>query len=355
MSGIICEYVWIGGNNELRSKIRVIYVEIESQFPSPNRIYEPYTSSSQSKLSEFPDWNFDGSSTEQATGEESEILLIPCAYFINPCISGAWLLLCNTFTPNGKPLPNNHRVWANAIFNQKLDEEPWYGLEQEYFLINNDGTHIGHPHGTEPQGQYYCSVGANNAFGRHIAEEHLRVCIKAGINISGMNAEVAPSQWEFQIGPCTGITAGDHLWAARYLLQKVAEKHNMNVTFEPKPFKGDVNGSGCHTNYSTKQMREENGFTIINEAILSLGEKHNEHMKVYGSGNKQRMTGLHETASYDKFSFGIANRGKSIRIGNKTFEDKKGYFEDRRPSSNCDPYLVTAMIFKTTCIDYNSK
>jgi len=333
----ICEYIWIGGNNELRSKIKVLY---------DNELLKSRT------LSDFPDWNFDGSSTAQATGEDSEVLLIPRAYFGNPCIScNSWLVLCDAFTPIGKPLSNNHRVWANEIFNKKIDEEPWYGMEQEYFLINKDGNHIGHPYGTEPQGQYYCSVGANNAFGRQIAEEHLQVCIRAGINMSGMNAEVAPGQWEFQVGPCKGIDAGDHLWAARYLLQKVAEKHNMNVDFEPKPFKGDVNGSGCHTNYSTKRMREENGLDHIENAIEKLSKKHNEHMAVYGSGNEQRMTGLHETASYDTFSHGIANRGASIRIGNANYQNKKGYFEDRRPSSNCDPYLVTAKLFKTTCID----
>tara|TARA_Y100000389_G_C17461750_1_gene522296 strand:+ start:3040 stop:4056 length:1017 start_codon:yes stop_codon:yes gene_type:complete len=336
----ICEYVWIGGGNELRSKIRVIYQN------SILLLGENVT------IDMFPEWNFDGSSTGQASGEDSEVIIKPCAFFRNPNMSyNSYLVMCDTYKPTGEPLPNNHRVWANEVFNKKLDEEPWYGLEQEYFLISNEDKPINLPYGKEPQGQYYCSVGAKNAFGRYIAEEHLQICIRAGINISGINAEVAPGQWEFQIGPCTGIESGDHLWMARYLLQRVAEKYNMNVNFEPKPFKGDVNGSGCHANYSTKEMREENGFTIINEAILKLSVKHKEHMDVYGTDNDQRMTGLHETASYDKFSFGIAHRGNSIRIGNKTFDDKQGYFEDRRPSSNCDPYLVTAMLFQTTCLD----
>lgn len=336
----ICEYVWIGGGNELRSKIKVIH---------DNNVL---SLGGNITIDMFPKWNFDGSSTEQASGEDSEVIIKPRAYFRNPFISfNSYLVLCDTYTPNGEPLSNNHRVWANKIFNKKLDEEPWYGMEQEYFLISNEDNPISWPFGKEPQGQYYCSVGAKNAFGRHIAEEHLQICLRAGINISGMNAEVAPGQWEFQVGPCTGIEAGDHLWMARYLLQRVAEKYSMNVNFEPKPFKGDVNGSGCHTNYSTKQMREDNGLEHIENAIEKLSKKHKEHMDVYGTDNDQRMTGLHETASYDKFSHGIANRGASIRIGNANYQNKKGYFEDRRPSSNCDPYLVTAMLFQTTCLE----
>ena len=201
-----------------------------------------------------------------------------------------------------------------------------------------------------PQGQYYCSAGAENSFGRNVSEEHLQCCINAGIKIAGVNGEVAPGQWEFQIGPCTGIEEGDHLWMARYILLRVAEKHNIVVNFEPKPFKGNWNGSGCHTNYSTKQMREDNGLKFINQAIKKLEKKHDIHMKHYGSGNEERMTGEHETASFNKFTYDVANRGCSIRIGNDTHKNEKGYFEYRRPSSNCDPYLVTGMIFKTTVL-----
>ena len=336
-SKVTAEYIWIGGNNELRSKVRVLDHEVI-------------------RASDLPVWNFDGSSTEQADGGDSEVLLVPRKLFHDP-IRGRpnVLVLCETMKPDGSYLHNSHRHWANELFEQAKDEEPWFGLEQEYFMIDmNTKKPLGFEDAKE-QGQYYCSVGAGNAFGREIAEEHLRLCLQADIKISGINAEVAPGQWEFQIGPCVGIEEGDHLWMARFLLNRVAENYGVIIDYEPKPIEGDWNGSGCHANYSTKKMREgtkdNNGLYYIDDAIEKLSHKHMEHMEKYGTGNEKRMTGKHETASYDKFSHGIANRGASIRRGNQTVKDGKGYFEDRRPSSNCDPYLVSGMLFKTTVID----
>lgn len=333
----VAEYVWLGGNNEFRSKTRVFDQEIRL-------------------LDQLPEWNYDGSSTEQAQGTDSEVILVPRQIFPDPIRGGnAILVLCETTRPDGTYLENSHRHWANEIFEKNKGAEPWFGLEQEYFMINTvTQKPLGYDE-NKTQGQFYCSVGAENAFGRDLAEEHLHVCIAAGIKISGINAEVAPGQWEFQIGPCVGIEEGDHLWMARYLLVRLAEKYNITIDFEPKPLEGDWNGSGCHANYSTKEMREgtfgKKGLDHIDEAIEKLSHKHMEHMAVYGSGNEKRMTGAHETASYDTFSHGVANRGASIRRGNDTVKKGKGYFEDRRPSSNCDPYLVTGMLFKTTVTD----
>jgi glutamine synthetase len=335
----IADYIWIGGDGEFRSKTRVITVQ-------PNQ--------SSVTLKDIPHWNYDGSSTNQADGKDSEIVILPRALYRNPfTMSNDVFVVCDTYTPDMKPHPTNTRAAAYKIFSEHLNLAPWYGMEQEYFIIDPDtNLPVGYKHGNS-QGTHYCGSGSENVFGRTIADQHMALCIRAGVNISGINAEVAPGQWEFQVGPCEGIQAGDDMLMARYLLIRLAETKSLSVTFEPKPLKGNWNGSGCHANFSTIQMREGNangektGLDYINEAIKCLERDHVEMMKDYGSGNEERMTGLHETADYSVFSHGIANRGASVRIGNDTYRNKKGYFEDRRPSSNCDPYLVTSLMLKS--------
>jgi glutamine synthetase len=342
----IVEYVWIGGQGEVRSKTRVL------------------TSSRHIYLSDIPDWNFDGSSTGQADGNYSEVIIKPRALWKCPFRGDPHrLVFCDTYLPSGEPHPTNYRVQATKIFNQDLDQKPWYGLEQEYFLLDPQTGYplgfdvkTGNPPRLGFQGPYYCGVGGDRAFGRVIAEEHLQACVQAGIKICGLNAEVAPGQWEYQIGPCEGIEAGDHVWMSRYILLRIAEKHGVCVDFRPKPIKGDWNGSGCHTNFSTLGMREgakgKSGWEIIQAAIHRLAEKHMEHMAGYGDeDNRERMTGKLETSKYDEFSYGVANRGASVRIPSLTKEEGRGYFEDRRPASNCDPYRVTALLFQTCVLE----
>eukprot|EP00300_Choanocystis_sp_HF-7_P033469 c45818_g1_i1.p1 GENE.c45818_g1_i1~~c45818_g1_i1.p1 ORF type:complete len:592 (+),score=115.55 c45818_g1_i1:49-1776(+) len=331
------EYVWIGGSTEdLRSKSRTL------PLPIPQN------------AEDLPEWNYDGSSTGQAPGEDSEVIIKPRRIFPDPFRGGNNILvMCDTYTPQGDPLPTNHRYIANKIFQQALDEKPWFGLEQEYTMFEADGrTPFGWPEGgfPAPQGQYYCSVGANNSFGRPIVEAHYSACLYAGITISGINAEVMPGQWEFQVGPAEGIKAGDELFMARYLLLRIAEIFGVVISFDPKPISGDWNGAGMHTNFSTAAMRAEGGYKVILAAIERLSHKHKEHIAVYGKGNERRLTGRHETASIHKFSYGVANRGASIRIPRAAEKDGKGYFEDRRPASNACPYLVTSKVFETTCL-----
>jgi len=334
---IQAEYIWIGGDgDDLRGKTRTL--DFVPKSPA-----------------ELPIWNFDGSSTKQAPGHDSEVCLKPVAIFNDP-FRGApnILVLCECIKPDGTPVSTNTRDPAVAVFNRDLSLEPWYGLEQEYTLFHSDRrTPLGWPAGgyPGPQGPYYCGIGAENAFGRLIVESHYRACLFAGVKIAGINAEVMPGQWEFQIGPCTGIAAGDHLWLARYIMGRVCEEFGVWVSFDPKPIPGDWNGAGCHTNFSTKPMREEGGYAEIIKAVERLGTKHAEHIAVYGKGNERRLTGAHETAPIHKFSYGVANRGASIRIPRQTEAEGKGYFEDRRPASNMDPYTVTAKVFETSCFE----
>jgi len=346
----IYEYIWLDSDNEFRSKTKIIYLNDTI------------------KLNDLPIWNYDGSSTGQAIGTDSEIFLHPVAMFKDPFRKNqqAYLVWCTCYDKNKNPLVNSHRINALDLFSKYIDQEPWFGIEQEYFIVDpktklplvfSNGSVQALPCGSsiarcapEPQGKYYCGVGINRIFLREIPENHMEYCLYAGIKICGINAEVAPDQWEYQIGPCIGIEAGDHLWVSRYILNRVAEAFGLLISYHPKPLgiNSDWNGSGCHTNFSTKDMRNENGIEFIDKSINNLSLNHKLHMESYGEHNRERMSGLHETSSYDVFTFGRANRGASVRIPNSVLEESKGYFEDRRPAANCDPYLVTSLIMSTS-------
>eukprot|EP00245_Coleochaete_scutata_P007490 TRINITY_DN22912_c0_g1_i1.p1 TRINITY_DN22912_c0_g1~~TRINITY_DN22912_c0_g1_i1.p1 ORF type:complete len:367 (+),score=67.64 TRINITY_DN22912_c0_g1_i1:121-1221(+) len=333
---VIAEYIWIGGSGtDIRSKARTLT--------------GPITSPSQ-----LPKWNYDGSSTGQAPGDDSEVILYPQAIYKDPFRRGNNILvMCDCYTPAGVPLPTNKRAAAAEIFEKVKEHVPWFGIEQEYTLLSTENWPLGWPKNgyPGPQGPYYCGVGADKAWGRDIMDAHYKACIYAGITISGTNGEVMPGQWEYQVGPCTGIESGDELWISRYILERITETAGVVLSLDPKPIKGDWNGAGCHTNYSTKEMREDGGYEVIKKAISKLAAKHKEHIAAYGEGNERRLTGKHETASINKFLWGVANRGASVRVGRDTEKEGKGYFEDRRPASNMDPYIVTSMIAQTTILD----
>jgi len=267
------------------------------------------------------------------------------------------LVMTEVFSADGKPHVTNSRALLRPIAEKYAAHEPWFGMEQEYLLMDMDGHPLGWPKQgfPGPQGPYYCGVGADKVFGREVVEAHYRACLHAGIEITGTNAEVAPAQWEFQVGPCEGISMGDELWVARYLLHRVAEQFGVCVSLDPKPavcLRGEWNGAGCHTNFSTKAMRDaKDGLSHIEAAMEKLALKHQEHLTVYdpngGRDNQKRLSGRYETSSPEKFTWGVADRGASVRIPRHVAEEKKGYLEDRRPGSNCDPYLVTAALVRT--------
>jgi glutamine synthetase len=334
-------YIWIDGSGEgLRCKTKTLDKEPKA-------------------ASDLPIWNFDGSSTGQAQGHDSDVYLYPVALYRDPFRGGKnKLVLCETYKHTKLPAETNKRFTCKQVMDKAKDFKPWFGMEQEYTLLDADRHPLGWPKNgyPGPQGPYYCAVGTNNVFGRDIIESHYRTMLYAGINCSGTNAEVMPAQWEFQVGPNEGITMGDELWLARFLLHRVAEEYNVVVSLNPKPIEeGDWNGAGCHTNFSTAAMRLEGGLTAIEEAIQKLSKQHVRHIQQYdptgGKDNARRLTGRHETASIHDFSAGLANRGASIRIPRQVGEEKRGYLEDRRPASNCDPYSVTEVIVRTCCLN----
>ena len=335
MSRIRVEYIWTDGHlptAKLRSKTKIVEGPIKN-------------------VSELPEWGFDGSSTEQAEGDFSDCLLQPVRFVLDPIRGGDNILvMCEVFNADGTVHSSNSRAALRELSQKYADQESWFGIEQEYTFF--DGIKpLGWPDNgfPAPQGGYYCGVGSNEVYGRDIVEDHMEACILAGIEISGINAEVMPGQWEFQIGPVGPLDVADEVWLARWLLYRIGEDYGVSATLHPKPVKGDWNGAGAHTNFSTKAMREPGGLTVIENACKELGKTHEKHMVQYGAHNEERLTGLHETCSMQKFKYGVSDRGASIRIPMQTANDGFGYLEDRRPSANMDPYKVCAALMETVC------
>jgi glutamine synthetase len=294
-------------------------------------------------------WGFDGSSTNQAPGKASDCVLQPVFTCPDPIRGGDdKLVLCEVLLTDMTPHETNTRAACAAVAEKYADQEPLFGIEQEYTFLS-EGRPLGWPQGgyPGPQGPYYCGVGADEIWGREVVEAHTKACMDAGLGISGTNAEVMMGQWEFQIGPVGPPLVADHLLVARWLLYRIGEDFDVVATLDPKPMPGDWNGAGAHTNFSTKSMRES--YDPIIKACEALKDKAEEHIVNYGPGVEKRLTGLHETAPWTEFSYGVSNRGASVRIPWQVEKDQKGYIEDRRPNANMDPYVVTRLITETCC------
>ena len=297
-------------------------------------------------LEECPLWNFDGSSTNQADGSSSDCVLKPVAIYPDPDRNSGYLVMCEVMNADGTPHATNGRATI-----EEDDDDFWFGFEQEYFLWDPEtNLPYGFPRDQTPQGQFYCSVGAKNAYGRDCIEDHLDQCLEAGLNVEGINAEVAVGQWEYQIFAKGAKDAGDQIWVSRYIAERNAEKYGLHIEWHPKPLGAtDWNGSGMHANFSDTRMREEGGEELMTKICEAFGKNIKKHIDVYGAHNEQRLTGLHETQSIHEFSFGVSDRGASIRIPVTTKDDGWiGRLEDRRPASNGDPYKIAAAIITTT-------
>lgn len=329
------EYIWLDGYSpepNLRSKTKIIDLyHLKENTP---------------EIDLLPIWFFDGSSTQQAEGHFSDCALKPVRVLQDPERKDAFLVMCEVMLPDGV---TPHESNTRALVPDNSDDF-WFGFEQEYILVDDATLRpLGFPKDgyPAPQGMYYCGVGHQVVAGRNIVEEHFDACLGAGLNLTGINAEVMLGQWEFQVLGKGAKQAGDDLWLARYLLFRKSEEHNVLVEFHPKPVKGDWNGSGLHANFSNEKMRSVGGETYFKQIFDVFEKNHVKHIEEYGSSNDQRLTGKHETASIDVFKIGVSDRGASIRIPQTTAKNWKGYLEDRRPASNADPYRIVARIVQT--------
>ena len=332
---IQAEYIWIDGKKptaKLRSKTKIIDAPVR-------------------ELADIPLWAFDGSSTEQAEGNFSDCRLKPVHFMPDP-IRGEpnVLVMCEVLNADETPHETNTRAHLVKLAEKYKDQAPIFGFEQEYTLYRKDWPLGWPPHGfPHPQGRYYCGVGSDEVYGRKLVEAHMRDCLKAGFSISGINAEVMPGQWEFQIGPLPPLEAADQLWLARWILYRHGEDFEVYAKLDPKPMAGDWNGAGGHTNFSTKAMREAGGLSLIKAACEKLGKFHKQHIAVYGADNDKRLTGKHETCGINDFRYGISDRGASVRIPMDTNKKGSGYLEDRRPAANFDPYQIATALLDTVC------
>jgi glutamine synthetase len=321
------EYVWLDGHEpepNLRSKIK-----ITNYLPT-----------------DIPKWGFDGSSTEQAIGSSSDCYLNPVSiYRSKKEIKDGYetvYVFCEVLDKDDNPHPSNQRAKLGLE-----DSDFWVGFEQEYFIRNGrNGNILGFDrYYIEDQGVYYCGVGGQ-MIGRELSEKHLDMCLDYGIKIEGTNAEVALGQWEYQVFAKGKLRVCDDLWISRYFLYKLAEEMGYDIELHPKPLER-WNGSGMHTNFSTHEMRHNGGEGYFQTIYDVFERRVKDHIKNYGSDNDKRLTGKYETQSIDKFTWGVGDRGASIRIPKSTGETWLGYLEDRRPASNADPYRVVSVIYES--------
>jgi len=338
------EYVWLDGHNpkNLRSKVRYDEWSLDSENGNMDR---------EEVLSRIEEWNFDGSSTNQAKTKNSDVVLHPVKVYHNSLEVGeiaSFIVLCETFNTDGTPHKTNSRYDLRELVDDKIEtsDDMWFSVEQEYTFVDEDDLPVKWNHDNK-QGQNYCGVGSQNTNCRFVVEQHAKFCIDAGIGIAGTNAEVLLSQWEYQLTPKGALETADDLWISRYILHRLTEELNFSASFHPKPIDGEWNGAGAHINFSTEYMRENSDKEYIENVCKALGNSHTDTMQYYGEDNRKRLTGDCETQHYSKFTYGVGDRGASVRIPSQTAIDWSGYLEDRRPAANMDPYDAFSILIES--------
>jgi len=345
---LTAEYIWPGTKRiDLRSKTRTLDI------------------ASVKSLKDLPEWEFDGSLTSQSYGNNADVVLRPIQYYPDPFRGGNnVLVLCECILPERRtPIPTNTRDLAGQVFSQIEQYETAFSIIQEYGLMVPEGTtpcgcplgwpRVGFPKGAGQDQKY--AVGINQRAGHRIAEAHFRACLYSGMQITNLHSGKYKGDWSFQLGSAGGMQVSDQLMVARWILLRVGEEFGVSVSFDPKPYKDSDHLRRATVQFSTVRMRDTaKGFSRIVRAVEKLGRRHREHLAVYGMSNISRTTSAYENGPLSKFSYGIANVRASVNIPRKAKQMNAGYFEDRRPSSNMDPYVVTAKIARTIILEYST-
>jgi len=311
---IIFDYVWLDGADPagLRSITHVHYRRFFSLTASP------------------PIKTFAGLSTNQSNEELSDCLLVPVRVYPNPFRANGKLVLAEVCTPEKQPHASNYRHSLAQVTRTTRSKGPLFGIEQEYYLTRNPGQDI------FKSDTNYCGVGTASVFSRAIVARHLDLCLITNIHITGYNAEATRGQWEFQVGPDDPLTVADDLIIARYILLRLAEEDNLNVSFNPVPENMSFNMSGAHVNFSDRKTRCANGLSALEQKIHKLETSHIEAIAILGTDNERRLRA--NNPKYQSFKSGRLDRSAAIRIPLLTVRKNSGHFEDRRPGANINPY-----------------
>jgi glutamine synthetase len=346
------EYLWLDAKHHTRSKMRTLYL-------SHDEAADISLDDPASALRVIPRWEFDGGATGQATAGGRECVLEPVhairhPFPLRPLSIPTWLVMCELRIGSGRIHPTDTRAMTRHSFENSAvirDQRALFSAEQEFFFFDK-ATKA--PHGwtiksTLPRDEYYCGVNRSLKVEREIINELYEKCLACDIPICEASQEVSPAQWKYRIGPAPAPLIGDLLYFAKFILFRLCERHDLYPAFNPKPIKGDWNGSGCHFTISTRHTRHSVkdpadssrfscGSARIREITDKMSDNHEDFMRSTGSKNIERLTGTHNTSNFRTFSIGINTKSASVAI------DSSGRgLEDRRPGANVDYYTILSL------------
>lgn len=341
----VAEYIWTDSDGNVRSKAKTI-----TSVPSG------------------PDdcsiWMYDGSICGQAALKDSDVYLVPRAVFKDPFRGPPHVLvICESVTQDMSPAPGSFRADAAEACDRHGGCEPWFSFEQEYCLMKvgcmGEGFDEGTPYGfgeeeddtdVAAEGNFYCGAGGDKICEcqRALQDDHYALCLAAGVKIASAHAGCGVGSGVFTVGPCTGVSVGDHMTVARWILKVASEAYadHFYPSFHPQPAEGR---RGCAMNaaFSARQTRSEGGLGVIEKCCRALSRRTREHLAAYGLDNDKRLVGKNGASDINHFNYAVSDRTSSVMIPRNVAVTGKGELVDRRPGANADPYRVCGLIITT--------